>query len=100
MSASKRPNIRNGYCELGQIRSSHRRGAEALARGLRLLYVAQPTLTQPKAARLNDRQLPGALNIITAILEAPVIEKILTRLGLQARAPPGAAARGQALQAA
>jgi hypothetical protein len=38
--------------------------------------------------------------IIAAILEAPVIEKILTDLGLQARAPPRARARGQALQAA
>ncbi len=34
------------------------------------------------------------------ILEQPVIEKILTHLGLQARAPPRAPARGQALQAA
>ena len=42
----------------------------------------------------------GELKIIAAILEAPVIEKILTHLGLQARAPPRAAARGQALQAA
>ena len=42
----------------------------------------------------------GKLKIIAAILEAPVIEKILTHLGLQARAPPRAPARGQALQAA
>jgi hypothetical protein len=42
----------------------------------------------------------GELKIIAAILEAPVIEKILTHLGLQARAPPGAPARGHALQAA
>ena len=41
----------------------------------------------------------GELKIITAILEQPVIEKILTHLGLQARAPPRSAARGQALQA-
>jgi hypothetical protein len=40
------------------------------------------------------------LNIIAAILEQPVVEKILTHLGLQARAPPRAPARGQALQAA
>jgi hypothetical protein len=40
------------------------------------------------------------LKIIAAILEAPVIEKILTHLGLQARAPPRAPARGQTLQAA
>jgi hypothetical protein len=42
----------------------------------------------------------GELKIIAAILEQPVIEKILTLLGLQARAPPPSAARGQALQAA
>ena len=42
----------------------------------------------------------GELKIIAAILEQPVIEKILTHLGLHARAPPRAPARGQALQAA
>lgn len=42
----------------------------------------------------------GELKIIAAILDQPVIEKILTHLGLQARAPPCAPARGQALQAA
>ena len=42
----------------------------------------------------------GELKIIAAILEAPVIEKSLRHLGLQARAPPRASARGQALQAA
>ena len=42
----------------------------------------------------------GELKIIAAILEQPVIEKILTHLDLQARAPPRAPARGQALQAA
>ncbi len=42
----------------------------------------------------------GELKIIAAILEQPVIEKILTHLALQARAPPRAPARGQALQAA
>ena len=42
----------------------------------------------------------GELKIIAATLEARVIEKILTHLGLQARAPPRAPARGQALQAA
>ena len=42
----------------------------------------------------------GELKIIAAILEQPVIEKILTHLGLQARAPPRAQARSQALQAA
>ncbi len=42
----------------------------------------------------------GELKIIAAILEAPVIERILTHLGLQVRAPPRAAARSQSLQAA
>ncbi len=42
----------------------------------------------------------GQLKIIAAILEAPVIERILTHLGLQARAPPRAPARGDFQQAA
>ncbi|MDP1692060.1 MAG: hypothetical protein Q8L49_08975 [Burkholderiaceae bacterium] len=42
----------------------------------------------------------GELKIIAAILGQPVIEKNLTQLGLQARAPPRAPARGQTLQAA
>ena len=42
----------------------------------------------------------GELKIIAAILEHPLIEKILTHLGLQARAPPRAPARGSQLQAA
>ena len=42
----------------------------------------------------------GELKIIAPILEQPVIEKILTHLGLQARAPPRSAVREQALQAA
>ncbi|HEY5285160.1 MAG TPA: transposase [Polyangia bacterium] len=42
----------------------------------------------------------GELKLIVAILEQPVIEKILTHLGLQARAPPRSPARGQALRAA
>jgi len=40
------------------------------------------------------------LKIIAALVDAPVIEKILTCLGLQARAPTRAPARGHALQAA
>ena len=42
----------------------------------------------------------GELKLIAAILEAPVIERTLTHLGLQACAPPRASARAQALQAA
>jgi hypothetical protein len=52
------------------------------------------------AADVHERQLYGGLKIIAAIPRRPVIEKILTHLGLQARAPPRAPARGQALQAA
>jgi len=42
----------------------------------------------------------GELMIIAAILEQPVIERILTHLGLQVRAPPRAPARVPQLQAA
>ena len=42
----------------------------------------------------------GQLQIIAAIPEAPVIERILTHLGLQARAPPRVPARGDFQQAA
>ncbi|MEO7851495.1 MAG: transposase [Rubrivivax sp.] len=45
----------------------------------------------------------GQLKIIAAIMEnmeQPVIEKVLTHLGMQARAPPRAPARGSQLQAA
>jgi len=42
----------------------------------------------------------GHLKIIAAIMEQPVIEKILTHLGPQARAPRRAPARGSQLQAA
>jgi hypothetical protein len=56
--------------------------------------------------RVFDRDLEhcpnlgGELKIIAAILEQPVIEIILTLLGLQARVSPRAAERGQSLQAA
>ena len=42
----------------------------------------------------------GQLKIIAANLKQPVIEKILTHLGLQALAPPRAPARRSQLQAA
>ena len=42
----------------------------------------------------------GELRMLAAILEQLEIEKILTHLGRQARAPPRAPARGQAMQAA
>ena len=40
----------------------------------------------------------GELKIIAAILEQPVIERILTHLGLQARAPPRVPTVGRAVQ--
>jgi len=42
----------------------------------------------------------GNLKIIAAILESAVIARILTHLGLQARAPPRVPARGDLQQAA
>jgi len=42
-------------------------------------------------------QCGGALRVIAVVLEAPVIERILTHLGLQPRAPPRAPARHQQL---
>jgi hypothetical protein len=42
----------------------------------------------------------GQQKITVAIMGQPVIEKILTHLGLQARAPPRAPARRSQLQAA
>jgi len=42
----------------------------------------------------------GQIRIIAAILESAVIDRILTHLGLQARAPPRVAARGDLQQAA
>ena len=42
----------------------------------------------------------GEFKIIAPILEQPLIEKILTHLGLPARAPPRAPALGSQLQAA
>jgi hypothetical protein len=42
----------------------------------------------------------GELRIIAAILEQPVIERTLSHMGLQTRAPPRSPARGQVLQAA
>jgi|GEM_PF-1983946 len=56
-----------------------------------------------RAFELDLKQCPkcgGKYKIITAILEPPVIEKILTHLGFQARAPPAAPVRDQALKAA
>ena len=57
--------------------------------------------TQPRpTAVAHGQQLRGELKFIAATLVHLVIEKILTHLSLQARTPPRALARGQALQAA
>jgi hypothetical protein len=50
--------------------------------------------------RRCGRAASGRLNTIAVHLEAPVIEKILTQLGLPARALPRTPAHGQTLQAA
>ena len=49
------------------------------------------------AAECTEHGAPVAdiARVLAAILDAPVIEKILTHLGLQARAPPRASERGQ-----
>jgi hypothetical protein len=57
-------------------------------------------ISTPPVPVAHGRRLPGKLKIIAMFLEQPVIERILTHLGLQAQAPRRAAARGQALQAA
>jgi len=57
------------------------------------------TRNRPTAV-VHGRQLRGKLKFIAATLVRLVIEKILTHLGLEARTPPRAPARGRALQAA
>ena len=74
--------------------ADERQGLEQLCR-----YITRPAL----ANEIDLEHCPncgGALKIIAAILEQPVIEKILTHLDLQARAPPRAPARGSQMQAA
>ena len=66
-------------------------------------FMRVPRVLQGRLFDLDLEHCPncgGELKIIAAILEQAVIEKILTHLGLQVRAPPRAPARGQALQAA
>ena len=53
-----------------------------------------------RALREHCLNCGGELKIIVAILEPPVIEKTLTHLGLQARAPPRTPPPRQALQGA
>ena len=55
--------------------------------------------THPLQGLEHGPNCGGELQIVAAILELPVLEKILTHLVLQARAPPRAPAPGQALQA-
>ena len=47
----------------------------------------------------HSQKCDGELKIIAAILQQPVIEKILIQVGLQAHALPRSAVRGKALQA-
>ena len=42
-----------------------------------------------------DAPVANSAHALAAILDAPIIEKIFTHLGLQARAPPRASVRGQ-----
>ena len=58
--------------------------------------VARPAPRGPHRCA-KQLQLPGELNIGAAILEAPLIERSLTLLGVQARGPSRAPARGQML---
>jgi hypothetical protein len=57
---------------------------------------ARCTQSRPSAVA-HGGQLGGEWKIIAATLEAPVIEKMFTHLGLRGRAPPRAPARGQTL---
>ena len=89
--------------------------APGQAAGKSELTAAEPGCTHSRPARISWARLlkrvfqidlehcpdcGGQLKIIAAILEAPVIERILTHLGLQARAPPRVAAREDLQQAA
>jgi hypothetical protein len=66
-----------------------------LATPARVRFISSQALSRAKLLKrvfdLGLEHCPncgGELKIIAAILEQPVIEKILTHLGLQARAPP------------
>ena len=83
--------------------------------GVSELAAAEPSCVHRKPARLSWARLlkrvfeidlehcpncGGKLKIMAAIVEAPVTGRILTHLGLQARAPARAPARGYMLHAA
>ena len=89
--------------------------APGQAAGKSELTAAEPGRTHSRPARISWARLlkrvfeidmehcpncGGQLKIIAAILEAPVIERILRHLGLEARAPPRVPARGDLQQAA
>ena len=83
------PQQEAGESELAAIGSSCAHGRPARINCARLLK---------RVFEIDLEHCPncgGELKIIAAILEAPVIERILTHLGLQARAPPRAPAREQ-----
>jgi hypothetical protein len=58
------------------------------------MFVTVVGVVKPGAGSVGVHHA-GELKIIAAILERPAIEKILTHLGLEARAPPRSPARGQ-----
>ena len=88
------PDEATGASESGSTEQSCTHGRPARIAWVRLLK---------RVFELDLEHCPncgGGLRIIAVILEAPVIERILTHLGLQARAPPRAPARGQMQRAA
>jgi len=65
-----------------------------------LTDVTPRNTSAPPAWMTSFPNCGGQLKIIAAILEARVIQRNLRHLGLQARAPPRAPARGDLQQAA
>ena len=98
------------------VQQNHR--AEGQLPGALLAYRFRPIAGAPERRQYGDarragplkrifeielKRFPndgGELTIKAAACEQPVIEKTLTHLGLQARAPPRAPARGSQPQAA
>jgi hypothetical protein len=105
------PRFQVGKLDSRELTGGNRRLKFQLRAGHRLYPVTNThhhciTTELPAGYHLATGRLPlrrvgaGELKIIAAILEAPVIEKTFTHLGLQARAPPPAPARGSQLPAA
>ena len=62
--------------------------------------LVSPLIREPKRRPKHCTNCGGQPKFGAALLEQPVIEKILTHLGLQPRAQPRAPGRGSQLQAA